>query len=83
MNVFGDTVKKVLIDKHITQVEVALKIGIHKSSLNSLLNRNNISLEKMQEIADALDCDLVISLVPKGQEQEKTLVTVSNPQREE
>lgn len=78
MNVFGDTVKKVLIDKHITQVEVALKIGIHKSSLNSLLNRNNISLEKMQEIADALDCDLVISLVPKEPQQEHTLITTTN-----
>ena len=35
MNVFGDTVKKVLIDKHITQVEVAVNYPLSK--VNGLL----------------------------------------------
>lgn len=66
MNIFGDLVKKTLIDKHMTQIELGTRLETDKSSINSLLNRNNISLNKMIEISNALDCDLVISLVPKN-----------------
>lgn len=65
MNIFGDLVKKALIDKHMTQIELGTKIGMEQKAINSLLNRDNISLGKMIDVANGLDCDLVISLVPK------------------
>ena len=68
MNIFGNLVKKTLIDKHMTQIELGTRLGTDKRSINSLLNRNNISLNKMIEISNALDCDLVISLVPKDKQ---------------
>ena len=83
MNTFGLDVKKLLIDKHMSQKELALLLNKSERNLSKILNSSNQTYETMLSIADALECDLVISLVPKEQKQEKTLVTVSNPQREE
>lgn len=77
MNVFGDLVKKALIDKHMTQIELGAKIGMEQKAINSLLNRDNISLGKMIDVANGLDCDLVISLVPK---ENKTNLLVTSTQ---
>lgn len=79
MNTFGLDVKKLLIDKHMSQKELALLLNKSERNLSKILNSSNQTYETMLAIADALDCDLVISLVPKKQEQEKTLVTTTNP----
>ncbi len=65
MNAFGLLVKKILIDKNCKQIDIAKKINMSPNGFNSLLNRDNISLDKMRLIADALNCDLKIELVPK------------------
>ena len=65
MNIFGNMVKKMLIDVNLTQKQLADKMQMSPNGFNSLLNRDNISLDKMQAIADALDCELVIELKPK------------------
>ena len=60
---FGNMVKKILIDKGMTQKSVAEKMNMSTNGINNLLNRDNISLDKMQAIATALNCRLVIDLV--------------------
>ena len=65
MSIYGNMIKKILIDKNVTQTEIAHRLNMSVSGFNSLLNRDNISLDKMLLIADALDCDLKIELVPK------------------
>ncbi len=65
MSIFGNIVKKYCIDKKITQKEIAEKIGKLPTAVSNLLNRDNISLDKMLLIADALDCDLEIKLKPR------------------
>lgn len=67
MNIYGNLVKHTLIDKSMSQKQLAEKMQISTNGLNSLLNRDNISLDKMQAIASALDCELVIGLKPKGE----------------
>lgn len=65
LNGFGKVVKKVLIDKSITQTSLAEKMSCSRSALASALNRDNVSIKQMQAIAAALDCDLKIELIPK------------------
>ena len=69
MNIFGNIVRHYMIDTKITQKEVAEKIGCNPNTVSQLLNRDNISLDKMQLIADALDCDLEITLKPRTPKQ--------------
>ena len=78
MNTFGLDVKKLLIDKHMSQKELALLLNKSDRNLSKILNSSNQTYETMLSIANALDCDLVISLVPKGQEQEKPFATTTN-----
>lgn len=70
MNVYGNLVKKYCIDNQITQQRIAEKMNCNQSAVANLLNRDNISLDKMQAIADALDCELVIELKPKTKTSE-------------
>ena len=80
--IFMDIVQKALIDRHMKKKDLAEKMGKSQKNLSNFWKQDNPTLSTMQSFADALDCDLVISLVPKEQEQEKSLVAVSNSQKE-
>ena len=77
-----DIVQKALIDRHMKKKDLAEKMGKSQKNLSNFWKQDNPALSTMQAFADALDCDLVISLVPKEQEQEKTLVVASNSQKD-
>ncbi|MBQ9947301.1 MAG: helix-turn-helix transcriptional regulator [Oscillospiraceae bacterium] len=62
---FSDVVKRKLKEKGLNQQHIANNLQIDKSAVSHLLNRDNISLDKMQAIAKALNCDLVIELKDK------------------
>lgn len=66
MNVFGQIVKEYIKKNKISQISIANQMNIKESGFSLLLSRDNISLDKMQAIANALDCELVIELKPKG-----------------
>ena len=68
MNQFGKIIKTYLIEHDIKQQYIVDKLGVSKNAVSQLLNRDNISLDKMLMIAEALDCDLKIELIPKEQE---------------
>lgn len=70
MNRFSVVVKEYIKMNNISQNEIAEKTGVKKAAMSNLLNRDNISLDKMQAIADALDCELVIELKPKTKTSE-------------
>ncbi len=65
MNTFGSIVKHFMVDYGITQREIADKIGCNPNTISQLLSRDNISLDKMLLITDALNCDLKITLEPR------------------
>lgn len=67
---FTDIIEKTLIDKHMKKKELAEKMGKTPKNLSNILKRTNPTLETMVSFADALDCDLVISLVPKENKSE-------------
>ena len=57
--------KKYLLRNNLKQKDIVEKLGLSKNAISQSLNRDNISLDKMLLIADALDCDLEIKLVPR------------------
>ena len=69
MNQYGYIVKDYLLKNDLKQQLLIEKLGISKSAVSQLLNRENISLDKMRAIADALDCDLEIILKPRTPKQ--------------
>ena len=63
---FSQIVEHALIDKGINKQEIAEKIGIHRNNFYRDLSTDNFKESRMREIADALDCDLVIELRPRS-----------------
>lgn len=66
MNQFSLQVKEYLLRNNLKQKDIVEKLGLSKNAISQSLNRDNISLDKMILIADALDCDLEIRLVPRS-----------------
>jgi transcriptional regulator with XRE-family HTH domain len=66
MNQFSLQVKEYLLRNNLKQKDIVEKLGLSKNAISQSLNRDNISLDKMLLIADALDCDLEIKLVPRS-----------------
>ena len=69
MNQFSLQVKEYLLRNNLKQKDIVEKLGLSKNAISQSLNRDNISLDKMILIAEALDCDLEIKLVPKSDSQ--------------
>lgn len=66
MNQFSLQVKEYLLRNNLKQKDIVEKLGLSKNAISQSLNRDNISLDKMLLIADALNCDLEIKLVPRA-----------------
>lgn len=52
-------IKELLAERGMTQVDLANKLGVTKVTLNQNLTRNNWTLGKLEEIADAIGCRVV------------------------
>lgn len=62
---FSKELKKMFIDFDATQTDVAKKIGRSKQSLRRTFEDGSFSIKLLNQIADALDCHLVINFVKK------------------
>lgn len=65
INLFSEPLKIMLIKKGMTQKELAEKINTSPASLNNLISRDNFSDKMKLKIAEALNCDLKIELIPR------------------
>lgn len=65
MNKFSLLYKSYLYEKNIKQLDIAEKLGVTQASISKTLKGDNITLEQMAKLADAVDCDLEIKLVPR------------------
>ena len=70
MNTFGKIFKIYILQNDIKQKDVAKLIGISENGLSNALKRDNVGLQQMERIAEALDYDLKIELIPKNNAQE-------------
>lgn len=64
---FAKMVKKALIDLEINQATLADTIGRSRQALCQSLKNDNLKENDMKKIADALNCDLIIELRPRGE----------------
>ena len=64
MNEFGNQVKKILIDKNMTQTEIATVLHVQPNTVNNYLNKPNVTIKSMEKVAHVLGCKLQITLVP-------------------
>lgn len=69
-------IKKVLIDKNVKQVELAERLNISRASLGGLISRNKMGVDKLEDIATALNCELKISFIDKETGKEYWFVCV-------
>lgn len=70
MNQFALQVREYLLKNNLKQKTIVDKLGLSKNAVSQALSRDNISLDKMLLIAEALDCDLKIELIPKNNTQD-------------
>ena len=57
--------KQVQVAKEIQNKEIALKLRVTESAVSGLFNQKNITLNKLAELCNAIDCDLDITIVDK------------------
>lgn len=58
-------IKKLLVDKEINTVELAKRLGCGTANIYNKYKRNNFSVNELEEIANAVGCQLVISFKDK------------------
>lgn len=59
-------IKKLLLEKNTNTVELARRLGCGTSNLYGKYKRNNFSLNELEEIANALNCDISISFIDRN-----------------
>ena len=58
-------IDKELIDRELTKVEIAEKMGCKKQMLNNILNKKNLAFSDIARICDAMGCDLYVDIREK------------------
>lgn len=64
MNDFGNQIKKILIDKNMTQAEIASTLDVRSNTVNNYLNKSNVTVKSMEKVAHVLGYKLQITLIP-------------------
>lgn len=56
--------KKLLLDKQISQREVAQKLNITPQALTKIINKQNFSFDDMEKLLSAVDYSMVVQFIP-------------------
>lgn len=59
-------VKKLLLEKNVNTVELAKRLGCGTANLYNKYKRNNFSINEVEQIADALNCDMSIKFIDRA-----------------
>lgn len=68
VKMFQKLVKKRMVDLDLNQEKLAAMIGRSRQTLSTALKNDNLKEKDMRKIADAMNCDLVIELIPRDGE---------------
>ncbi|MBF0475569.1 MAG: helix-turn-helix transcriptional regulator [Deltaproteobacteria bacterium] len=73
-----ENILKVMAEKDISRAELAKKLGVSKASISKMLNYgSNITIRRLLGLAEALNCELTVSLAPSALTTEEEMVTGS------
>ena len=64
-NTIGIEIKKMMLEKGVSQKDIASKIGRTQQALNRSIKDGNMRLNSLAEIADAMGCLLEINFIEK------------------
>lgn len=56
--------KKLLLDKQMSQREIAQKLNITPQALNKIIHKQNFSFDDMEKLLTAVNYDMLIQFVP-------------------
>ncbi len=56
--------KKLLLDKQISQREVAQRLNITPQELTKIINKQNFSFDDMEKLLSAVDYGMIVQFVP-------------------
>lgn len=59
----AEKVRILLVKRKITVTDLAKRLGMSQSNLSNKLSRDNFNEKELQEIAEALNCDLDIGFI--------------------
>lgn len=68
VKMFQKLVKKRMVDLDLNQEKLAAMIGRSRQTLSAALKNDNLKEKDMRKIADAMNCDLIIKLIPRDGE---------------
>ena len=69
------TLKMLMLNKDVKQIDVAEKFGMSKNTFNNLLQRNNFKLNDVEKIADILGYDTKITFIDRSTKAEFKAMT--------
>ena len=58
-------IKKIMLEKHITQRQIAAALDITPQGFTKLLNKKNFSFSDAKKILDVLDYTLIVDMQPE------------------
>ena len=59
------SLKLIMINKEISNKELADKLNLTSGAISGVFSQRNITLNKLRDLCDALDCDIDISFVDR------------------
>lgn len=65
-----ETVTQIMREKNITQQDLADIIGVTRSAVNLILNRDNIRISKIKTISNALGYELMITYISRYEDRQ-------------
>lgn len=63
--------KQIKVGKDITNKELASKLHRSEGAVSGLFSQSNITLDKLHDICEALDCDIDITFIDKKSDTPK------------
>ena len=64
LNEVFKAIKHIMIDKEISQQQLSNSLNKSKQATSNIFKQSNITINTLQEICNALDCKLMIDIVP-------------------
>lgn len=71
-------IKEVRKEKGITQQQLADRLHVSRQAISKLENGDNVTVDTIKKVAEALDCPVMLLLIDKNDAVEATLYLVSD-----
>lgn len=58
-------IKQIKVGKDISNKAIAQKLNLTSSAISGIFNQSNISIEKLNSLCEAIDCNIDITFIDK------------------